>query len=156
MESFRVSTQCRLLPVVSWTDRRSIVMWITRQCLPTISTLTAESLQDLKDSSNVLVVGYFAPDDKASSEAFNSVAEDLHDDYVFGNANDVALAKQEQVNVPSIVLYKDFDEGRNTFEMTRDSLTIAAFIKAAATPLVIEFFPELQYNYIDVRPATSH
>ena len=71
---------------------------------------------------------------------------------MFGITNDIALAKQEQTNVPSIVLYKDFDERRNTFEMTHDSQAISAFVKAAATPLVMEFFPELHYNYIDVRP----
>lgn len=123
---------------------------MTRQSLPTISIVTADSLQDLKSTSNVVVVGYFAPDDNTSHEAFTSVAEAMHEDYVFGVINDDALAKKEQINVPGIALYKNFDEGKNAFELTHDSQAISAFIKAAGTPLVAEFHPELHFSYIDV------
>jgi protein disulfide-isomerase A1 len=123
---------------------------VTRQSLPTISTVTADSLQGLKSTSNVVVVGYFAPDDNISHEAFTSVAEAMHEDYVFGVANDDALAKKEQINVPGIALYKDFDEGKNAFELTHDSQAISTFIKAAGTPSVVEFHPELHFSYIDV------
>jgi len=123
---------------------------VTRQSLPTISTVTADSLQGLKSTSNVVVVGYFAPDDNISPEAFTSVAEAMHEDYVFGITHDDALAKKEQINVPGIALYKSFDEGKNAFELTHDSQAISTFIKAAGTPLVAEFHPELHFGYIDV------
>jgi protein disulfide-isomerase A1 len=123
---------------------------VTRQSLPTISTVTADSLQGLKSTSNVVVVGYFAPDDNISHEAFTSVAEAMHEDYVFGITHDGALAKKEQINAPGIVLYKNFDEGKNAFELTHDSQAISTFIKAAGTPLVAEFHPELHFGYIDV------
>jgi protein disulfide-isomerase A1 len=123
---------------------------VTRQFLPTISRVTADSLQHLKSASNVVVVGYFAPDDNISHEAFTSVAEAMHEDYVFGVTNDDALAKKEQINVPGIALYKDFDEGKNAFELTHDSQAISTFIKAAGTPSVVEFHPELHFSYIDV------
>jgi protein disulfide-isomerase A1 len=97
-----------------------------------------------------VVVGYFAPDDNISHEAFTSVAEAMHEDYVFGVTNDDALAKKEQINVPGIALYKDFDEGKNAFELTHDSQAISTFIKAAGTPSVVEFHPELHFSYIDV------
>lgn len=81
-----------------------------------------------------MVVGYFAPADNISHEAFTSVAEAMHEDYVFGVINDDALAKKEQINAPGIALYKNFDEGKNAFELTNDSQAISAFVKAAGTP----------------------
>ena len=123
---------------------------MTRQSLPTISIITADSLQDFKSTSNVVVVGYFMPDDNVSHEAFTSVAEAMHEDYVFGVTNDDVLAKTEQINVPGIALYKNFDEGKNIFELTHDSQAISTFIKAAGTPSVVEFHPELYFSYVNV------
>jgi hypothetical protein len=48
------------------------------------------------------------------------------------------------------VLYKNFDEGKNTFELTHDSQVFTAFAKAAGKPLVVEILPELHANYIAV------
>ena len=121
-----------------------------RQSLPTISVVTADSLQDFKGTSNVVVIGYFAPNDCISHETFKSVAEAMQVDYLFGIVNDNKLAKAEQINVPSIALYKDFDEGKNVFELTHDSQAITAFVKAASTPLVVEFLPELHASYVTV------
>ena len=97
-----------------------------------------------------MVIGYFAPDDDISHEAFKSVAESMHEQYLFGVSNDDALAKAERINVPGIALYKNFDEGKNVFEMTHDSRAIFSFVKAAGTPLVVEFLPEVHASYMDV------
>jgi protein disulfide-isomerase A1 len=123
---------------------------MARQSLPTISAITADSLQGLKKTSNVIVVGYFAHDDKFSYEAFTSVAEALHEDYVFGITNDDALAKSERINIPSIALYKSFGSGKNVFGGTHDSQAISAFVKVESTCLVVEFHPELYFSYVDV------
>jgi protein disulfide-isomerase A1 len=127
---------------------------VKRQSLPTISIVTADLLQDFKSISNVVVVGYFAPDDCISYEAFKSVAEAMQEDYLFGVTNDDTLAKAEQINVPSIALYKNFDEGKNVFELTHDSQAITTFVKAASTPLVVEFLPELHASYVTVSLKT--
>ena len=123
---------------------------MARQSLPTISVITADSLQDLKKTSNVIIVGYFAHDDKVSDEAFTPVAEALHEDYIFGITNDDALAKSERINVPGIVLYKSFGDGKNVFGRTHDSPAISAFVKAEGTPSVVEFHPETYSSYVRV------
>ena len=97
-----------------------------------------------------MVVGYLALDDKASYEAFTSVAEAMHGDYVFGVTNDETLADREQSLVPGIVLYKTFDEEKNILRMSHDVEAISAFIRAAGTPLVAEFHPEIHNQYVDV------
>jgi protein disulfide-isomerase A1 len=156
MESVRVSTQFRLsssIPQImsEKANGRSIVSYVMRQSLPTISIVTADSLQDFKSASNIVVVGYFAPDDDVSYEAFKSVAEVMHEDFLFGVISDDTLAKAEQINVPGIVLYKNFDEGKNAFKgVTHNSQAITTFVKAAGTRLVVEFLPELHASYVAV------
>ena len=97
-----------------------------------------------KRASNVVVVGYFALDDDVSNEAFQSVAETLHKNYLFSVTND------EQINVLGIVLYKNFGKGKISFELTHDSQAITAFVKAAGKPLAVEFLPKLHGDYVAV------
>ena len=123
---------------------------MVRQSLPTISAITADSLQGLKNTSNVIVVGYFAHDDKISYVAFMSAAEALREDYVFGITNDDALAKSERIDVPGIAIFKSFGDRKNIFERTHDSQAISAFVKAEGTPFVVEFHSELYFSYVDV------
>ena len=120
-----------------------------------ISPITADSLEDFKNASDVVVVGYFAPDDKASHEAFTSLAYSMRDDHLFGVADD-AVAKAEKINIPSVAVYKDFDEGKNVFELTPDVPAMIALLKDAGRPLVVEFLPELHDDYINVRGETSY
>lgn len=121
-----------------------------KQSLPAVSLLLAETLEEFKTQDQVVIVGYFAADDKTSNTTFTEVAESLRDDYLFGAINDEALAKAEGVKQPAIVLYKTFDEGKDTFEEKFDKEAITAFAKNSATPLVGEVGPETYAGYIAV------
>ena len=91
-----------------------------------------------------------ASDDKYSHEAFTTVAEAMDEDYLFGISNDIALAKREQVKIPGIALYKNFDEEKNVLELSHNAQAIAAFVLAAGTPLVAKFHPEVHASYVNV------
>ena len=123
---------------------------MTKQSLPAVSILTSETLEEFKTADKVVLVAYYAADDTKSNTTFSAVAEKLRDDYLFGAINDVALAKTEGVKQPAIVLYKTFDEGKNTFEEKYDEETITSFIKSAAIPLVGEVGPETYADYMAV------
>jgi protein disulfide-isomerase A1 len=123
---------------------------MTKQSLPAVSTLSSETLGEFKTADKVVIVAYFAADDAASNSTFSSVAEKLRDDYLFGATNDAALAKAEGVQQPAIVLYKSFDEGKNTFEEKFDDEAITKFAKTAAIPLVGEVGPETYAGYMAV------
>ena len=123
---------------------------MTKQSLPAVSTLTKESIEEFKVADKVVLVAYIGVDDKASNETFASVAESLRDDYLFGATNDATLATAEGVKFPSIVLYKDFDEGKNVFAEKFDSEAIQGFAKTASTPLVGEVGPETYAVYMAV------
>ena len=121
---------------------------MTKQSLPAVSDLTAESLEEFKTADKVVLVAYFAADDKASNETFGAVANGLRDNYLFGATSDAALAKQEGVTQPALVLYKSFDDGKEVFTETFEKEAIEKFAKTAATPLVGEVGPETYSDYM--------
>jgi len=121
-----------------------------KQSLPAVSTLTSETLEEFKTADKVVLVAYIDADDKASNETFTAVANDLRDSYLFGATNDAALAKVEGVEAPAIVLYKQFDEGKNIFEEKFDKEAIEKFAKTASIPLVGEVGPETYAGYMAV------
>ena len=123
---------------------------MTKQQLPAVSLLSSDTLEEFKTTDKVVLVAYIASDDKTSNQTYSAVAEQLRDDYIFGATNDAALAKAEGVKQPAIVLYKDFDEGKNTFDESFDEVAIAKFAKTASTPLVGEVGPETYAGYMAV------
>lgn len=123
---------------------------MTKQALPAVSVLSSESLEDFKTADKVVVIAYFAADDKKSNTSFSETAEGLRDDYLFGATNDADLAKAEGVKQPSIVLYKSFDEGKNTFEDKFEKESIEKWVKTSAIPLVGEVGPETYAGYMSV------
>lgn len=129
----------------------SIVSYMTKQALPAVSLLTADTLEEFKTTDKVVVVAYIAADDKTSNQTYTKIAESLRDDYIFGATNDVALASSEDVKQPSIVLYKEFDEGKNVFTEAFSADAITKFISTSATPLVGEVGPETYAGYMNVR-----
>lgn len=126
---------------------------MTKQSLPAVSVLDTETLEDFKTADKVVLVAYFDKDDKSSNETFTSVANALRDDYLFGATSDAALAKAEGIKVPSVVLYKSFDEGKNTFTEKFDKEALEKFAKTSATPLIGEVGPETYSGYMAVSSA---
>ena len=123
---------------------------MTKQALPAVSTLTSETFEDFKTQDKVVLVAYFASDDKTSNDTFSKVADSMRDDFLFGATNDVALAEAAGVNQPGLVLYKDFDEGVVTLNKKFGTEAIEEFIKSASVPLVGEIGPETYAGYMAV------
>lgn len=135
-------------PYTGQRKAQAIISYMTKQSLPAVSNVDSSSLEDFKTADKVVLVGYFAADDKASNKTFGAVADSLRDNYLFGSTNDAALAKAEGVKQPAIVLYKSFDEGKNTFEEKFDIETISNFAKTSAIPLIGEVGPETYASYM--------
>jgi protein disulfide-isomerase A1 len=122
---------------------------MTKQALPAVSDVTKDTLEEFKTADKVVLVAYFAADDKASNETFTSVANGLRDSFLFGATNDASLAKAEGVKQPGLVLYKSFDDGKDVFaEKTFDADAIREFAKVASTPLIGEVGPETYSTYM--------
>ncbi|KAL4948325.1 thioredoxin-like domain-containing protein [Aspergillus filifer] len=126
----------------------AIVSYMVKQSLPAVSALTEETLEDFKTLDKIAIVGYFAEDDEESIEAYASFAESQRDNYLFGSSNEAAIASAEGVKQPSIVLYKDFDEKKATYDGALESDALLSWVKTASTPLVGEVGPETYSGYI--------
>ncbi|KAF2018440.1 protein disulfide-isomerase [Aaosphaeria arxii CBS 175.79] len=126
----------------------AIVSYMTKQSLPAVSDITKDTIEEFKTADKVVLVAYFAADDKASNETFTAVANGLRDDYLFGATNDAELAKAEGVKQPGLVLYKSFDDGKDVYTEKFDKAAIETFAKVAATPLIGEVGPETYSGYM--------
>ena len=123
---------------------------MTKQQLPAVSVLTSDSLEEFKKADKVVIVGFFDKDDKTSNTTFSATAEALRDEYIFGATSDSELAKAEGIKQPAVILYKDFDEGKTTFEEPLTQEAITKFTQTASTPLVGEVGPDTYAGYMAV------
>lgn len=123
---------------------------MTKQSLPAVSFLDKDTLEDFKTADKVVLVGFFDATDKTSNETFGKVAEGLRDNFLFGATSDAELAEKEGVKQPGVVLYKSFDEGKNTFDGKFEQDKIEEFIGTASIPLIGEVGPETYAGYMAV------
>ncbi|KAF2862194.1 protein disulfide isomerase [Piedraia hortae CBS 480.64] len=127
----------------------AIVSYMTKQSMPAVTQLqTATELEAFKTADKVVLVGFFDKGDKTSNATFGEVAEEQRDSFMFAATSDAELAKAEGVKQPAIVLYKAFDEGKNTFEKKFTKEAITEFAQVASMPLIGEVSPETYANYM--------
>lgn len=116
-----------------------IVNWLKKRTGPAATTLTeVTQAESLMADNEVAVIGFFKDVESDDAKAFLKAAEAV-DDVPFGITSDDAVYSKYEMAKDGVVLFKKFDEGRNTFdgELTKEALL--SFIKANQLPLVIEF-----------------
>ncbi|XP_020795477.1 protein disulfide-isomerase [Boleophthalmus pectinirostris] len=116
-----------------------IVNWLKKRTGPSVAPLDGVSgAESLIADNEVAVIGFFKDPKSADAQAFEKAAEAI-DDIPFASTSDDAVYSKFEVSQDGVVLFKKFDEGRNTFdgELTKENLL--AFVKANQLPLVIEF-----------------
>ncbi|XP_062853434.1 protein disulfide-isomerase [Trichomycterus rosablanca] len=116
-----------------------IVNWLKKRTGPATAMLSEVTQAEALIADNeVAVIGFFKDVESPGAKAFIKAAEAI-DDIPFGFTSDDAVFSKFEVTKDGVVLFKKFDEGRNTFdgELTKESLL--NFIKANQLPLVIEF-----------------
>ncbi|XP_077460331.1 protein disulfide-isomerase [Stigmatopora argus] len=115
------------------------VSWLKKRTGPAVAVLAdVTAAQSLIADHEVVVVGFFKDMESVGAKAFEMAAEAI-EDVPFGKTSDDAIFTKFEVSQDGIVLFKKFDEGRNTFdgELTKEG--ILSFVKANQLPLVIEF-----------------
>ncbi|KAG0221650.1 protein disulfide-isomerase precursor [Actinomortierella wolfii] len=124
-----------------------IISHLKKAALPALSEITADEVADFSKKDKVVVVAVLAKDDK-NRETLKTVAEKLREKYVFGVVDESA-AEAQGVKAPAVVLYKQFDEGKNVLEgeFTEDSLN--TFLNENAVPLVDDIGPDNYQYYMD-------
>lgn len=125
-----------------------ISSYMIKQSLPAVSPLTKDTLDEFKTADKVVLVAYLDADDKASAETWKDIAEAHRDSFPFGVVNDAAVAKAEGVSAPGVVMYKQFDEGKEAYTKSFVAEDLEDFIKTASTPLIGEVGPETYAGYM--------
>ncbi len=127
-----------------------ILKWIEKRTgNPTQEVSSLEEVRALKEES--VVVAFWGPKNE-SFEKFVEVAQ-LFDDAVFVYNHDFA----KFVETPSIVVYKNFDEGEAVFEGELQSAEdLLAFVGVESLPLVMDFDQKAAQAIFGMQNATLY
>ncbi|KAF9099033.1 protein disulfide-isomerase precursor [Mortierella sp. GBA35] len=122
----------------------AIVSFLKKQNLPALSIVSAEDLDTFSKSDKVVIVGVL-PKDSEKREELEKIAKTYRDDYVFG----VTEASEDVPSGSGIVLFKQFDEGKNVLDGDFDAESLTEFIKANATPVMDDIGPNNYAKYME-------
>lgn len=120
-----------------------IVSWLKKKTGPPAVTITsADELTKFQADGEVQVLGLFKDLESASAKTFLDVAR-VTDGVSFGVTSAADLFTQLKITGDeSVILFKKFDEGQNTFEGKFEAEEVKKFIHANQLPLVSEFNQE--------------
>lgn len=130
-----------------------IVSFLKRAGLPIISILDSRNITDFKSADEAVVIAYVPKAEKTLREGFTELACRYHDRYTFGIASDRNVAKTDNLQMPSVVVYK-WKEGEQ--EVLAGPLGVDAletFLQTATAPSIGEFTRRNEMKYMK---ASSH
>merc|ERR1719228_515911 len=120
----------------------TIVTWLEKKTGPAAKTL--ENIEDAKafiEANDIAVIGFFKDLESSDAKAFLGAAGNM-DGYPFAISSEAGVLEEYKVEGSGIVLFKNFDEGRNDFEGEVTEEAVASFVSGNALPLVVEFNQE--------------
>lgn len=131
----------------------SIVSYMIRQSLPSVSDVNEKNIDDFSTSSSFVVVGFF--DDQKANNTFTNLAESLRDKFVFGASSDAKLAEKLGVKgeLPALVIFKDFDDKKVVYDSSSDDdfkfsqKVLKSLITQESFPLIGEIGPGTFNDY---------
>jgi len=129
----------------------AIVSFMKKQSLPAISSLTsADEVKTFSGSDKLVAIGFFNDKDSSEYTAFTQAAEALRDTTLFGEViGNADINKEFEVtDVPSVILFKKFDEGKNV--LSKDGFNdVQQFLKTNSVPLIDEIGPNNYQSYLE-------
>ncbi|CAG8782207.1 11567_t:CDS:2, partial [Dentiscutata erythropus] len=126
-----------------------ITSYMKKQSLPAVSDVTIDNFDTFKDSDEVIIIGFWDSESQSEHDTFNTVAESLRNDFMFGQTGQKEVATKAEVTTPAVVLYKKFDEGKNVLKTPFTKEQLESFIKTNSVPLLGEIGPENYGSYVD-------
>lgn len=116
-----------------------IIKWLNKKIGAAAQQLkTEDEAKTFKDSGDVVIVGFFKDQTSADAKVFLEVADET-DDFSFAITSDADVYKALEVDNDGVVLFKKFDEGRNSFEGKIEADSLKKYVKLNSLPLVVEF-----------------
>jgi len=119
-----------------------IVNWLNKRTGPPAQDLTTpEQALEFSKKDEVVVIGFFQNTESEAAIAYISTAE-AHDSVSFGITTSKEVANSLDATLDSIVLFKQFDEGRAVFSGDYTTEEIMNFVLTEQLPLVTKFSDE--------------
>lgn len=117
-----------------------IVNWLEKKSGPPAKAIeSVAEAKKFKDSADVAVLGFFKDQKSDKAKAFLEVADAL-DSQKYGITSEKAVFKEHDIDGDEgIILFKNFDEGKNVFDGDFKVEDIKKFVQGNSLPLVIEF-----------------
>nr|XP_055062057.1 protein disulfide-isomerase A2 [Misgurnus anguillicaudatus] len=125
---------------------KGIRSWLERHIGPSATVLNdIKSAEELLDSNDVVVVGFFQDLEGEEAKTFYDVSLTVVD-VNFGITSDPELFKKYDVNGDSVVIFKKFDDKRADMSLSKDDKLVKddliSFIQSNRAELVITFNEE--------------
>lgn len=130
-------------------ESQAIVDYMHLMSKPATTSIDIDNHDEFSQSHKIVVIAYLKEDDSETRSTFSQVAELLRDSYVFGTTHHDPHAEAAGVKFPSVVLYKQFDEGKTVHDGKITIEDLIKFAKIAATPFVGEIGPETYSDYME-------
>lgn len=116
-----------------------IVGWLNKKTGPPAKELeTVEAAEAFVADNQVAVVGFFKDRESAEAKAFLGAASAV-DDHPFGITSNEDVYKKYEAKCGSVVLFKQFDEGKVVFDGEATEEAVKKFVSSQSLPLVIDF-----------------
>jgi len=126
-----------------------IVSYLRKRQLPPLSDVKHDDVDTFKTSDRIVMMGYFKSESDAERETLLTVAKELSEDLVFGQALDEKSHEAHGVKPPALVLYRKFDEEKVVYDGKMDAESIKQFIAENKMPLMDEVGPENFMKYME-------
>jgi len=115
----------------------TIVTWLEKKTGPPAKTLaTVDEAKAFVAENDIAVIGFFESADSDGAKAFLAAAGNM-DDFPFGITTEAAVLAEYKA--AGVVIFKNFDEGRNDLEGEVTEESVATFVAGNSLPLVVDF-----------------
>jgi len=129
-----------------------IVSYLKKQSMPSVSVLsTKDEVNSFVEQEKVAIVAFNPSSDSAGSKNYHEVANALRDKFFFAEVvGNAGLAKEFGADsTPAVILFKQFDEGKNVLTETHSVHEISEFVRGFSVPLIDEIGPTNYQQYHD-------
>jgi protein disulfide-isomerase A1 len=127
-----------------------IVKWVKANSGPAVRIVaSADELETLKKENPVVVTLFSEGPTGARNEAFESAANKMRSDYIFAIVNDASIAQANGASQGDLVVFKTFDDKKETFSGEDTVAAVSAFIRSAGSPLFDQIGPHNYKGYVE-------
>lgn len=116
--------------------------FVLRHTIPVLSHVQPDELADFKQVDDVVFVAYLRPSDDDLLSTFRGVAAQNAGRYIFGVITDSETVDEADIEVPSVVAYKNIDGDHKSLRGEFSMEDVRVFVKIAGEEHVIQTFRE--------------